>query len=85
MNTTYTNDFRYLVLGAKFWEELPFVRELTCGRVRFTDHKCLLPTGAGIFALKAEALLAMKPGDVLLRETNLGNGSWHYQLLSLKN
>lgn len=84
MHQTLTSDLRYLVLGAKFWDNLPYTRQLTCGRVRFTDHQCPLPPETGIFVLKAEALLAMVSGDVLLRETNLGNGSWHYQLLSLK-
>lgn len=77
-----TTDLLYVVAGPEYWDSIPQTRQLTCGRVRFTAERIVPPLGAGTYILKAEAMLAMTEGQVLVRETFLGNTSWHYQLLS---
>ena len=77
-------DLIYVVAGPEYWDSIPQARQLTCGRVRFTTGRIEPPLGAGIFLLKVEAMLAMTEGQVLVRETFLGDASWHYQLLSKK-
>ena len=79
-----TTDLRYVVAGPEYWDSIPQTRQLTCGRVRFTAERIVPPLGAGTYLLKAEAMLAMTEGQVLVRETFLGDTSWHYQLLSKK-
>jgi hypothetical protein len=79
-----TTDLHYVVAGPEYWDSIPQTRQLTCGRVRFTAERILPPLGAGSFLLKQQAMLALKEGDVLVRETHLGESSWHYQLLSKK-
>lgn len=79
-----TTDLIYVVASPEYWDSIPQTRQLTCGRVRFTAERIVPPLGAGTFLLKAEAMLAMAEGQVLVRETFLGNTSWHYQLLSKK-
>ncbi len=79
-----TTDLIYVVAGPEYWDSIPQTRQLTCGRVRFTAERIVPPLGAGTYLLKAEAMLAMTEGQVLVRETFLGNTSWHYQLLSKK-
>ena len=74
----------YIVAGPEYWDSIPQTRQLTCGRVRFTTERIAPPLGAGTFLLKAEAMIAMTEGQVLVRETFLGGTSWHYQLLSKK-
>lgn len=78
-----TTDLIYVVAGPEYWDSIPQTRQLTCGRVRFTTERIALPLGAGTFLLKQQAMLALKEGDVLVRETLLGPSSWHYQLLPL--
>ena len=82
--TGTTTDLLYVVAGSEYWDSIPQTRQLTCGRVRFTAERIVPPLGAGTYLLKAEAMLAMTEGQVLVRETFLGNTSWHYQLLSKK-
>ena len=77
-----TTDLIYVVAGSEYWDSIPQTRQLTCGRVRFTTERIEPPLGAGIFLLKQQAMLALKEGDVLVRETLLGPSSWHYQLLN---
>ena len=77
-----TTDLIYVVAGPEYWDSIPQTRQLTCGRVRFTAERIVPPLGAGTFLLKQQAMLALKEGDVLVRETFLGPSSWHYQLLS---
>lgn len=77
------SDLLYVVAGPEYWDSIPQTRQLTCGRVRFTAERIVPPLGAGIFPLKQQAVLALKEGDVLVRETQLGASSWHYQLLPL--
>ena len=77
-------DILYVVAGPEYWDSIPQTRQLTCGRVRFTAERIVPPLGAGTYLLKAEAMLAMLDGQVLIRETFLGPTSWHYQLLSKK-
>lgn len=79
-----TTDLIYVVASPEYWDSIPQTRQLTCGRVRFTAERIVPPKGAGTYLLKAEAMLAMTEGQVLVRETFLGNTSWHYQLLSKK-
>ena len=79
-----TTDLIYVVAGPEYWDSIPQTRQLTCGRVRFTAERIVPPLGAGTYLLKAEAMLAMTEGQVLVRETFLGDASWHYQLLSKK-
>ena len=79
-----TTDLIYVVAGPEYWDSIPQTRQLTCGRVRFTAERIVPPLGAGTYLLKAEAMLAMTEGQVLVRETFLGDTSWHYQLLSKK-
>lgn len=79
-----TTDLLYVVAGPEYWDSIPQTRQLTCGRVRFTAERIVPPLGAGTYILKAEAMLAMTEGQVLVRETFLGNTSWHYQLLNKK-
>lgn len=79
-----TTDLIYVVAGHEYWDSIPQTRQLTCGRVRFTAERIVPPLGAGTYLLKAEAMLAMLDGQVLVRETFLGPTSWHYQLLSKK-
>ena len=74
----------YVVAGPEYWDSIPQARQLTCGRVRFTTERIAPPLGAGTFLLKQQAMLAMAPGDVLVRETLLGPDRWHYQLLITK-
>ena len=78
-----TTDLIYVVAGPEYWDSIPQTRQLTCGRVRFTTERIVPPLGAGTFLLKQQAVLALKEGDVLVRETQLGASSWHYQLLPL--
>lgn len=78
-----TTELVYIVAGPEYWDSIPQTRQLTCGRVRFTAERIVPPLGAGIFPLKQQAMLALKEGDVLVRETQLGASSWHYQLLPL--
>ena len=78
-----TADLCYVVASPEYWDSIPQTRQLTCGRVRFTAERIVPPLGAGIFLLKQQAVLALKEGDVLVRETQLGASSWHYQLLPL--
>lgn len=78
------SDLLYIVAGPEYWGSIPQTRQLTCGRVRFTAERIVPPLGAGTYLLKAEAMLAMTEGQILVRETFLGNTSWHYQLLSKK-
>ena len=82
--TGSTTDLIYVVAGPEYWDSIPQTRQLTCGRVRFTAERIVPPLGAGTYLLKAEAMLAMTEGQVLVRETFLGNTSWHYQMLSKK-
>lgn len=77
-----TTDLIYVVAGPEYWDSIPQTRQLTCGRVRFTTERIAPPLGAGTFLLKQQAMLALKEGDVLVRETLLGPSSWHYQLLN---
>lgn len=79
-----TTDLIYVVAGPEYWDSIPQTRQLTCGRVRFTAERIVPPLGAGTYLLKAEAMLAMTEGQVLIRETFLGDTSWHYQLLNKK-
>lgn len=79
-----TTELVYIVAGPEYWDSIPQTRQLTCGRVRFTAERIVPPLGAGIFLLKAEAILHMNPGDVLVRETQLDPERWHYQLLIAK-
>ena len=79
-----TTDLCYVVASPEYWDSIPQTRQLTCGRVRFTAERIVPPLGAGTYLLKAEAMLAMTEGQILVRETFLGNTSWHYQLLSKK-
>ena len=74
----------YVVAGPEYWDSIPQTRQLTCGRVRFTAERIVPPLGAGTYLLKAEAILYMNPGDVLVRETQLDQERWHYQLLIAK-
>ena len=78
-----TTDLRYVVASPEYWDSIPQTRQLTCGRVRFTTERIAPPLGAGTYLLKQQAVLALKEGDVLVRETQLGASSWHYQLLPL--
>ena len=78
-----TTDLIYVVAGPEYWDSIPQTRQLTCGRVRFTAERIVPPLGAGTYLLKQQAMLALKEGDVLVRETFLGDSSWHYQLLPL--
>ena len=78
-----TTDLIYVVASPEYWDSIPQTRQLTCGRVRFTTERIVPPLGAGTFLLKQQAVLALKEGDVLVRETQLGASSWHYQLLPL--
>ena len=73
----------YVVAGPEDWDSIPQTRQPTCGRVRFTAERIVPPLGAGTYLLKQQAMLALKEGDVLVRETQLGDSSWHYQLLPL--
>ena len=73
-----------VVAGPEYWDSIPQTRQLTCGRVRFTTERIAPPLGAGTYLLKAEAILHMNPGDVLVRETQLDQERWHYQLLIAK-
>lgn len=82
--STISSDLIYVVAGPEYWDSIPQTRQLTCGRVRFTAERIVPPLGAGTYLLKAEAMLAMTEGQVLVRETFLGNTSWHYQLLNKK-
>lgn len=77
-------DLIYVVAGPEYWDSIPQTRQLICGRVRFTAERIVPPPGAGTYLLKAEAMLAMTEGQVLVRETFLGSASWHYQLLNKK-
>ena len=77
-----TTDLLYVVAGPEYWDSIPQTRQLTCGRVRFTAERIAPPLGAGTYLLKAEAMLVMTEGQVLVRETFLGDTSWHYQLLN---
>ena len=77
-------DLLHVVAGPEYWDSIPQTRQLTCGRVRFTAERIVPPLGASTYLLKAEAMLAMTEGQILVRETFLGNTSWHYQLLSKK-
>ena len=83
-STGLITDLLYVVAGPEYWDSIPQTRQLTCGRVRFTAERIVPPLGAGTYLLKAEAMLAMLDGQVLVRETFLGPTSWHYQLLSKK-
>lgn len=74
----------YVVAGPEYWDSIPQTRQLTCGRVRFTAERIVPPLGAGTFLLKQQAMLSMAPGDVLVRETQLDQERWHYQLLIAK-
>ena len=74
----------YVVAGPEYWDSIPQTRQLTCGRVRFTTERIAPPLGAGTYLLKAEAILYMSPGDVLVRETQLDPERWHYQLIIAK-
>ena len=77
-------DLLYVVAGPEYWDSIPQTRQLTCGRVRFTAERIVPPLGASTYLLKAEAILHMNPGDVLVRETQLDLERWHYQLLIAK-
>ena len=70
-------DLLYVVAGPEYWDSIPQTRQLTCGRVRLTAERIVPPLGAGTYLLKAEAMLAMTEGQILVRETFLGNTSWH--------
>ena len=83
-STGLITELVYIVAGPEYWDSIPQTRQLTCGRVRFTAERIVPPLGAGTYLLKAEAMLAMTEGQILVRETFLGNTSWHYQLLSKK-
>lgn len=77
-------DLVYIVASPEYWDAIPQTRQLTCGRVRFTAERIVPPLGTGTYLLKAEAILHMNPGDVLVRETQLDPERWHYQLLITK-
>lgn len=83
-STGLITDLLYVVASPEYWDSIPQTRQLTCGRVRFTAERIVPPLGADTYLLKAEAMLAMTEGQILVRETFLGNASWHYQLLSKK-
>lgn len=77
-------DLRYIVALPEYWHSVPSTRQLTCGRVRFTDEPVALPEHAKAFQLKADAMqfmLSVPSIQVLVRETKLDDTSWHYQLL----
>lgn len=82
--STISSDLIYVVAGPEYWDSIPQTRQLTCGRVRFTAERIVPPLGAGTYLLKAEAILHMNPGGVLVRETQLDRERWHYQLLITK-
>jgi hypothetical protein len=77
-------DLRYIVANPEYWHSVPSTRQLTCGRVRFTNAPVPTTPEARGFALKADAMqymLAQSSIQVLVRETKLDESSWHYQLL----
>ena len=72
----------YIVASPEYWASIPQTRQLTCRRVRFTSHRCAPPKGAGVYALKADALKeALTYHHQLVRETHYSESTWHYQLL----
>lgn len=77
-------DLRYIVANPEYWHSVPSTRQLTCGRVRFTDTPVLITPEAKSFKLKFDAMqymLTVSTVQVLVRETKLDDTSWHYQLL----
>lgn len=78
-----STDLLYIVASPEFWDSIPQTRQLTCGRVRFTTER-IIPSaelGASSYIFKAEAILHMKAGELLVRETQLDSTRWHYQRL----
>lgn len=72
----------YIVAGPGYWASIPQTRQLTCRRVRFTNYRCAPPEGAGVYALKADAMKeALTNHRQLIRETHYSENTWHYQLL----
>lgn len=72
----------YIVAGPKYWASIPKTRELPCGRVRFTNYRCVPPEGADVYDLKSDALKeALVSHRQLIRETRSSEDTWHYQLL----
>ena len=47
---------QYIVAGPEYWDSIPKTRQLSCGRVRFTNSRCPPPEGAGVYDLKADAM-----------------------------
>ena len=72
----------YIVAGPEYWASIPQTRQITCSRVRFTNHRCVPPKGAGVYTLKADAMKeALISHRQLIRETRYSENNWHYQLL----
>lgn len=73
---------QYIVAGPEYWASIPKTRQLSCGRVRFTNNRCAPLEGAGVYALKADAMKeALVNHHHLIRETHYSEDTWHYQLL----
>lgn len=72
----------YIVAGPEYWASIPQTRQIACRRVRFTNRRYVPPKGAGVYALKAEAVAdATATHRQLIRETHYSEGTWQYQLL----
>lgn len=73
---------QYIVASPEYWASIPKTRQLSCGRVRFTNSRCPPPEGASVYALKADAMKeALVNHSHLIRETHYSEDTWHYQLL----
>lgn len=75
------NELLYIVADPSFWNRISATRELTCGRVRFTNGRVTLNMQGMSFPTKGHAVQHMVDGQILVRETRLSENSWHYQLL----
>lgn len=71
----------YLTVPQDYWETIPMLRELPCGRVKFADHQHGYEFGQS-FLIKAYAVqYALANKLLLIRETQLSDAIWQYQLL----
>lgn len=69
----------YIVTTNCFWDKLPYTQELTCGKVRFTNARFTPTFPYAVHFTKASAKQTLNADLILIRETHLGDNSWHYQ------
>lgn len=64
-----------------YWEDLPTVHRLACGRVKFTEVQGRFTPSTKSFTTKFEAAKHVTEDKELITETLVSPNKWRYHLL----